>query len=852
MGVRGVRARLAFLVIAILLLGGSVPAFASTSTAISSSDNETPANWFVELTTPSISEGGSAGAAAASKDAFRRAAKARRVTYTERFAYGDLWNGLSLRATSGNVAKLYGIAGVRTIWPVVSLALAEPVAGGEQLDLATAIQMTGADYVQDTLGYTGKGIRVAVLDTGIDYDNPDLGGCFGRSCRVFTGWDFVGDDYNADPTSPAYQPVPKPDPDPDDCNGHGTHVSGIIGAKGEVTGVAPDVRFGAYRVFGCQGSTEADIMLAAMERALRDKMDVLNMSIGSAFQWPQYPTAVAADRLVTKHGMVVVASIGNNGANGLYSAGAPGVGENVIGVASFDNVKVTQPAFEVNGDLYGYQAASAAPPPPTSGSLPMSKTGATTAASDACAALPAGSQTGNAVLIRRGGCSFYQKAFNAQTAGAAAVVLYNNAVGFITPTVAGVPAITIPVVMLTMDQGATLDALVAAGPATMTWTAATTQVANPTGGLISSFSSYGLSPDLALKPDIGAPGGSIWSTLPLEQGGHGSLSGTSMSSPHVAGAVALLLQARPKNVKNDPALVRSLLMNTATPAPWSGNPGLGYLDSVNRQGAGMLNIRAAIEASAYALPGKLSLGESEAGAATRTVSITSRPGTGRAITYTLSSQPALATGPNTFAPSFSTAAATVTFSTASVTVKNNQTASFAVTITPPAAPAGGTYGGYVVASGDDGSTLRIPYAGFIGDYQSIAVLTGLAAVCRADAAGNLFLASGGTFTLTDATQTPLFCVHFNHQSRSVTFTATDTITGDSYTAIVFDYFGRNSTSTGIFAIDWDGASGVGAARTNVPDGTYEISVDVLKALGDPTDPAHTESRVLGTLTIDRP
>jgi hypothetical protein len=88
-----------------------------------------------------------------------------------------------------------------------------------------------------------------------------------------------------------------PDPDPDDCNGHGTHVAGIVGANGTVVGVAPDVTFGAYRVFGCEGSTTADIMIAAMEMAYADGMDVLNMSIGSAFQWPQYPTAVAASNL---------------------------------------------------------------------------------------------------------------------------------------------------------------------------------------------------------------------------------------------------------------------------------------------------------------------------------------------------------------------------------------------------------------------------------------------------------------------------------------------------------------------------------------------------------------------------
>ncbi len=153
--------------------------------------------------------------------------------------------------------------------------------------------MTGADYAQNTLGFTGKGVKVAVMDTGIDYHHPDLGGCFGAGCRVAFGYDLVGDAFNADSSSPTFNPVPTPDNDPDDCAGHGTHVAGIVGANGVVKGVAPDVTFGAYRVFGCNGSTTADVMIAAMELALADGMQVLNMSIGASFQWPQYPTAVS-------------------------------------------------------------------------------------------------------------------------------------------------------------------------------------------------------------------------------------------------------------------------------------------------------------------------------------------------------------------------------------------------------------------------------------------------------------------------------------------------------------------------------------------------------------------------------
>ena len=189
-------------------------------------------------------------------------------------------------------------------------------------------------------------------------------------------------------------------------------------------------------------------MLAAMERRSDDGADVVNMSIGSALQWPQYPTAKAADNLV-KHGVVVVASIGNEGALGLYGAAAPGVGKNVIGVASFDNTHANLVAFTISPDgaKVGYIAATGAPAAPVTGSFPMARTGTTTSRRRRLRArcLP-GSLTGKVALIRRGTCSFYQKAFNAQTAGAAGVVLYNNAPGFISPTVAGTPPITIPVV----------------------------------------------------------------------------------------------------------------------------------------------------------------------------------------------------------------------------------------------------------------------------------------------------------------------------------------------------------------------------------------------------------------------
>ena len=113
-------------------------------------------------------------------------------------------------------------------------------------------------------------------------------------------------------------------------------------------------------MFGCAGSVTDDVMIAAMERIKADGMDVLNMSIGDAFNnWAGMPTAAAADALVDA-GIVVVASIGNSGANGIYSAGAPGVGDKVIGVASYDNSHVQLSSFTISPDNrpVGYLPAS--------------------------------------------------------------------------------------------------------------------------------------------------------------------------------------------------------------------------------------------------------------------------------------------------------------------------------------------------------------------------------------------------------------------------------------------------------------------------------------------------------------
>ncbi len=824
--------------------------------------NETPSAWFVELAGAPLSDVDAAFTSAQrqnylrtlgqEKQAFRNAARAAGVSFRERRSFDVLFNGLSVDVTARNLPALARLPGVKAVWPVLTFAV-PPTTGISDPELATALAMTGADIAQSELGYTGAGVRVAIMDTGIDYHHPDLGGCFGPGCRVFAGHDFVGDAFNDDPTSSSYNPVPVPDPNPDDCHGHGTHVAGIVGANGTVKGVAPGVTFGAYRVFGCEGSTTADIMIAAMERALAEGMHILNMSIGSAFQWPQYPTAAASDRLVNK-GMVVVASIGNSGANGLYSAGSPGLGSKVIGVASFDNSHVALAIFTISPDntAIGYGVAAAAPLPPTSGTWPMARTGTSASTTDACSALPAGSLAGKVALIRRGGCTFHLKSLNAQNAGAAAVVLYNNSAGRFSPTVAGTPAITIPVVAISDTEGVLINNRLAAGPVDMTWTDQFGNFVNPTGGLISSFSSYGLSPDLALKPDIGAPGGLIRSTYPLEKGSYATLSGTSMSSPHTAGGVALLLQAKPKTPSQ---IVRTILQNSADPKNWWGNPGLGFLDNVHRQGAGMLDIDDAILATTKIEPGKLSLGESAAGPAIRTLKIENNAPV--AVTYNLSFVNALSTGANTFSPSFFTSNASVAFGASSVTVPAKGSASVNVTVTAPATPINGQYGGYIVFTPvGGGQVYRVPFAGFIGDYQSIVVLTptanGFPWLAKLVGTSYFNQPGGATYTMA-GNDVPQILIHLDHQARRLRMEVFDANTNKAWhRAYDLEYMGRNSTSTAFFAFAWDGKTVAGRKEYTVPNGQYKIKLSVLKALGDDGNPAHWETWTSPVITIARP
>lgn len=255
-------------------------------------------------------------------------------------------------ASGGVESVILAAAGtVRQVWPVRAVSKPdEEVKDFVSLNGKSHVQRRDVDepyypHVMSQIdllhkaGFTGQGIRIGVVDTGIDYSNPILGGCFGPDCIVTHGWDAVGFD---DFFGPDGIRVPEPDDDPMDCDGHGTHVAGIISALPNefgFTGVAPDARLGAYRSMDCSGWGTEESIVAGMLRAFDDGNDIITMSVGLSGGIPDSLMSLTATRIV-EAGVPVFVAIGNDGLSGtLFKAVSPADGRLVNSISSYDPVE---------------------------------------------------------------------------------------------------------------------------------------------------------------------------------------------------------------------------------------------------------------------------------------------------------------------------------------------------------------------------------------------------------------------------------------------------------------------------------------------------------------------------------
>jgi len=505
--------------------------------------------------------------------------------------YDTVFSGFSIEIDSSDIQTLANIDGVKAIYsnqeyevtPFDAESIDPELYSPQMLDSAPFI---GSDDAW-AAGYTGEGVTVAVLDTGVDYTHPDLAHAFGD----YKGWDFVDNDN--DP-----QETPAGDPRGASTN-HGSHVAGTIAANGQIKGVAPDATLLAYRVLGPGGRGSTAGVIAGIERAVTDGADVMNLSLGAAVNDPDYATSIALDTAMAD-GVVAVTSNGNSGPNN-WTVGSPGTSREAISVGAtqlpfnlfsadlFTSEGVSYPSVETMG--FPNEEALVAL---NEGEFEFVNVGLGGATDFAGKDL-----TGKIALISRGEFAFVDKVENAKKAGATGVIMYNNVAG----EVPNVPGLALPTVRATLADGQKLLAELAAGNNTVSFDI---EFDKEVGETMASFSSRGPVMDTwMIKPDVSAPGVAIVSTVPTHNPanphGYASLQGTSMSAPHVAGAAALVLQAHPDWGVD---FVKASLMNTAENLYDAD----GNLYPHNSQGAGSIRVLDAINTQTLATPGSHSFG----------------------------------------------------------------------------------------------------------------------------------------------------------------------------------------------------------------------------------------------------
>ncbi|WP_409296083.1 S8 family serine peptidase [Peribacillus sp. SCS-26] len=440
-------------------------------------------------------------------------------------------------------------------------------------ELGESVPFIGGDEVRGLFNehnerLTGRGVKVGVIDTGADYRHEDLR----RSYRG--GYDFI--DRDSEPLEASGK----------NATLHGTHVAGIIAANGKIRGIAPEAELYIYRALGPGGKGSTETVLKAIDRAIRDKVDILNLSLGNSINGPDLPISLAVDEAVRK-GITAVASNGNSGPQ-MWSVGSPGTSSLAISVGA-STPPISLPYLKAG--MGGQRKEMALHHVRGAGYWNRKLMGKITDGGIGRLEDLKGT-AGKVVLIKRGSLTFTEKVKNAEKAGASAVLLYNNTKGSFQAAIkepAGIPAASISgadgfylkstssyINTLFKTDKDRLAVFSSRGPVTMNW---------------------------LIKPDLVAPGVAITSTVP---GGYAALNGTSMAAPHITGACALLKQAHPDWT---PLQIKSALMTTARQLETKDH--IRY--RTYEQGAGRVQLRPAVEADTFLYPGSLTFKRSRTG-----------------------------------------------------------------------------------------------------------------------------------------------------------------------------------------------------------------------------------------------
>ncbi len=497
-----------------------------------------------------------------------------------------------------------------------------PVANYE-MDLSETVPYIGAAAVQAE-GYDGRGIKVAVLDSGIDYTHAALGGSGNPAdyaandptiiepgtfptAKVVGGYDFVGSNWVGGSSSPPEAP----DPDPLDDGpgaGHGTHVGHIIGGVG---GVAPGVDLYAVKVCSSISTSCSGIaLIQGMEFAadpngdgkVKDRVDIVNMSLGSLYGQPFDDDLSAAVNNATRLGILTVAAAGN-GADKPYVTDTPGSAASALSVAQTNVpsavlalMQVIAPASIVGQYPAVFQPWSA---PLTSViEEPLQYGDGAGGNLNGCAAFAPGSLAGKIVLVDRGVCNFTLKIKNIGDAG--------GSIGIIGLVASGDPfeggdggdrPITIPGYMISQADANRLksglpETVIRFDPS----------VGIPLVGSMVGSSSRGPQHEefTLIKPEIGAPGASV-SAIAGTGTGEGPFGGTSGATPMISGSAALLMDKYGGSSRFilgrrlAPVEVKALLMNNAE-TNIINDPLTGALAPITRIGAGEVRVDRAIDA----------------------------------------------------------------------------------------------------------------------------------------------------------------------------------------------------------------------------------------------------------------